>query len=663
MPRDFSSILAALARAMAAHADLGAIIVRVAELTRDVIPFEHLHLLRLDTPEEVVRYSVHGEAEAEVVATRVAARDLDATAVSVDVTETKAFILCPLRSGARVNGALWFTSSAADAFSAGHQQMADAIADLLGLAVHAETLRSTETLRMERLDTLDKLLHTVAETLDVRTVFTQVSELVQTALPHDLLALVEWSDEGRAFRLYAISQETPADPDLWQEFPIPEHERAELGRDWYIVRDAATEIEPGSTRDRLFRALGVQSALRVAMPLAGGIFGALLFLSRQPETFGEDQVPFARRVSDHVALALSHERLAEAARRDAEVREQAAQLEARVAMLTRELEQRGARFRVIGESRRWKEVLAQATRVAKTETTVLLTGESGTGKEVVARFIHHGSPRAKGPFIAINCAALPDELLESELFGHERGAFTGAVASKPGRIEQATGGVLFLDEVGEMTQSVQAKLLRVLQEREFQRLGGTRVLKADIRVIAATNRDLLKAMERGTFREDLYYRLRVFEIALPLLGERPDDILPLAEAFLEEIGGTIARPAAGLTRDARELLRAYAWPGNVRELRNAIERAVILADGGMVTGEHLPISLAPREPRPTLDVAFSGALPPGGVSLDAIERSLVQKALAQARHNKTRAARLLGLTRAQLYTRIERYGLADEHES
>jgi two-component system NtrC family response regulator len=293
--------------------------------------------------------------------------------------------------------------------------------------------------------------------------------------------------------------------------------------------------------------------------------------------------------------------------------------------------------------------------VAQTETTVLLTGESGTGKEVVARFIHQGSRRKHGPFVAINCAALPDQLLESELFGHERGAFTGAVAAKPGRIEQANGGVLFLDEVGEMAPAVQAKLLRVLEEREFMRLGSTRSSHADIRVVAATNRDLHAAMRRGEFREDLYYRLSVFEIALPPLRDRLDDILELADAFLEEIGGTVGKPPAGIARDAQDQLLAYGWPGNVRELRNAIERAVILADGGYIRSEHLPVTM----PRQSSAQPSADTLPPGGVNLEAIERSLVLKALAQARYNKTRAAKLLGLTRAQLYSRIEKYGLAE----
>ena len=209
-----------------------------------------------------------------------------------------------------------------------------------------------------------------------------------------------------------------------------------------------------------------------------------------------------------------------------------------------------------------------------------------------------------------------------------------------------------------MAPAVQAKLLRVLEEREFLRLGGTRLQRADIRVIAATNRDLHAAMKRGEFREDLYYRLGVFEIALPPLRERVDDVLELADMFLSEIGETVGRPAAGIERDAKSHLLSYPWPGNVRELRNAIERAVILADGGYIRSEHLPVS-ATRKPAAPSDGSTNAPLPAGGVNLDAIERSLVIKALAQARHNKTRAAKLLGLTRAQLYSRIEKYGLAE----
>jgi transcriptional regulator with PAS, ATPase and Fis domain len=295
--------------------------------------------------------------------------------------------------------------------------------------------------------------------------------------------------------------------------------------------------------------------------------------------------------------------------------------------------------------------------VAPSETTVLITGESGTGKEVVARLVHDGSARAGKPFVAINCAALPEQLLESELFGHEKGAFTGAVATKVGRLEQAAGGTLFLDEIGEMSPMVQAKLLRVLQEREFQRVGGARTLKADVRLVSATNRDLSAAIARGEFREDLYYRLNVFEIRIAPLRERTGDILPMADAFLQELGRTMGRPAAGISKDARDWMLTYAWPGNVRELRNAVERAILLCDGGLIVREHLPAAMDPSRRRPADEAAAVVALPPGGVDLESMERRFVEKALGETRGNKSKAARLLGLTRAQLYSRLEKYGL------
>src|SRR6202790_913517 len=245
--------------------------------------------------------------------------------------------------------------------------------------------------------------------------------------------------------------------------------------------------------------------------------------------------------------------------------------------------------RAVGASDAWKDVMKRAALVAPTDATVLLTGESGTGKEVIARFVHRASMRRRGPFVAINCAALPEQLLESELFGYERVAFTGAQQAKPGQIELAAGGVLFLDEVSEMSLSAQAKFLRVLQEREFQRLGGTRLQKANVRVVAASNRELQKAVERGDFREDLYYRLQVFDIRIAPLRERPADIVPLTESFLQEIGKSFGRPPAGLTRDAREALLLHDWPGNVRELRNALERAAILCEGGLINAQHLSL--------------------------------------------------------------------------
>jgi transcriptional regulator with PAS, ATPase and Fis domain len=243
-----------------------------------------------------------------------------------------------------------------------------------------------------------------------------------------------------------------------------------------------------------------------------------------------------------------------------------------------------------GFSPEWQAILATAARVAKTEATVLLHGESGTGKEVVARFIHQMSPRRHGPFVAINCGALPEQLLESELFGYERGAFTSAHQPKPGYVELASRGVLFLDEVGELSLSGQVKLLRFLQDREYQRLGATKIQKADVRVVAATNRDLATAVQDGTFREDLFYRLQVFDISLPPLRDRPSDVPALAELVLADVAKTLARSVPRLADDALEALTAYDWPGNVRELQNVLTRAAILSDGDI---ERRHLSLRP----------------------------------------------------------------------
>ena len=265
----------------------------------------------------------------------------------------------------------------------------------------------------------------------------------------------------------------------------------------------------------------------------------------------------------------------------------------------------------------------------------------------MARLIHARSPRVNRPFVAINCAALPEALLESELFGYERGAFTGAQQTKPGQVEIAAGGVLFLDEVSEMSLAAQAKLLRFLQEREFQRLGGTRVVKTNLRIVAATNRDLQQAMERGSFRHDLYYRLQVFTIQLPPLRERHADILPLAEAFLRDISRSMRRPLVALTQEATGALLSHSWPGNVRELRNALERAAIVCEGGAITPAQLSLAAPRRDPQ--VDEAE--------VNLDAIQRRTIARVLDQVRGNKSQAAKRLGLTRNQLYERLRKYKL------
>ena len=320
-------------------------------------------------------------------------------------------------------------------------------------------------------------------------------------------------------------------------------------------------------------------------------------------------------------------------------------LHRRILHLTETSKEQPGGGRVIGQSPAWRKVLREATQVAVTDTTVFLQGESGTGKEVVARLIHRGSPRKDGPFVAINCAALPEQLFESELFGYERGAFTGAQQAKAGYLELAAGGVLLLDEVSEMSPMGQAKLLRVLQEREFRRLGGTRLITANVRVIAASNRDLQQAVADGSFREDLFYRLQVFDIRLPPLRERRGDIPLLADAFLQGLARTTGCASTGLAADAMELVLGYDWPGNVRELHNALERAAILCEGGLITGAHLSV-------RPT-----SVVVPRRTPSLSDVERRTIEQVLRDNGGNKSKAARSLGVTRTQLYGRLRKYGL------
>lgn len=308
---------------------------------------------------------------------------------------------------------------------------------------------------------------------------------------------------------------------------------------------------------------------------------------------------------------------------------------------------------MVGQSIPMKSVINLVERVAPTMATVLLQGESGTGKELIAHAIYSSSSRREGPLIRVNCAALPESLMESELFGHEKGAFTGAHARKAGRFELAEGGTLFLDEIGELSPGVQAKLLRVLQERTFERVGGVKTLKADVRIIAATNKELLTETKEGRFREDLYYRLSVFPINLPPLRERVEDIPFLVQHFLQKLS-----PTGALKRFSDKVMErfmSYKWPGNVRELQNIVERMVIICPNQEIGIEWVPPDLLKKEIRGETQQPFN--LPPEGVSLEELEKSLLEQALAQAEGNQTHASQLLGLSRHAFLYRLEKHGI------
>jgi Nif-specific regulatory protein len=365
-------------------------------------------------------------------------------------------------------------------------------------------------------------------------------------------------------------------------------------------------------------------------------------LQYRPEREYEKLLRFLKVVASMISQAVRIHRLLDAERQ---------KLASENAQLRQELQQRHDFSNLVGSSGPMRQVYEEMARVAGTNTTVLIRGESGTGKELIAQGIHYHSPRAKKPFIKVNCAALPETLVESELFGHERGAFTGAASRKKGRFELANGGTLFLDEIGELSPAIQVKLLRVLQEREFERVGGTEVVKVDVRVIAASNRDLEKALAGGSFRDDLYYRLNVFPIFIPPLRARKADVLPLADHFAEKYAREHGKSIKRISTPAIDLLSSYHWPGNVRELENTIERAVLMADGEVIHGHHLPPTLQTAEATGTV---VSTSL---STAVEAFERNLIEDALKSTLGNRSKAARLLSTTERVISYKVKKYGI------
>jgi Nif-specific regulatory protein len=356
----------------------------------------------------------------------------------------------------------------------------------------------------------------------------------------------------------------------------------------------------------------------------------------------ESSVKFFGIVSSMIAQALNVQRLVEEERR---------RLVDENTHLRQELRERYDFSNIIGTSGPTRQMYEQVAQVAQTNTTVLIRGESGTGKELIAHAIHYNSLRAKKPFVKVSCAALPDTLIESELFGYEKGAFTGANARKKGRFELAEGGTIFLDEIGDINMSTQVKLLRVIQEREFERLGGTESVRVNVRVIAATNKDMEKAIAEGTFREDLYYRLNVFTIFVPPLRDRKADMLLLADHFLEKFSREHGKVIKRISTPAIDMLMSYHWPGNVRELENALERSVLVCDAQVIHGHHLPPSLQTAEGSGTITrVSLKDAV-------EGFERDLIQDALKTTRGNRAKAARLLDTTERILNYKVRNLGV------
>jgi len=310
---------------------------------------------------------------------------------------------------------------------------------------------------------------------------------------------------------------------------------------------------------------------------------------------------------------------------------------------------------LIAQSQKMKDLLKTVDKIAASNASVLIEGESGTGKELIARRIHELSPRKQHPFIAVHCAALTDTLLSSELFGHEKGSFTGATERKKGRFERADHGSLFLDEIGEITKDTQVKLLRVLQEGEFERVGGSKTIKVDVRLIAATNKTLLTEVQQQKFREDLYYRINVIYLKVPPLRERKEDIAPLVNTFIQQYAALNAKKVLGITKDALETLVEYDWPGNIRELKNIVERMIVLSSGDLLTLEQIPEDI--RRGRPQAGGTNGNASLQGITKITDAEKELIQKALQETRGNKSTAAEKLGISRRTLYRKLDEYKL------
>jgi Nif-specific regulatory protein len=396
-------------------------------------------------------------------------------------------------------------------------------------------------------------------------------------------------------------------------------------------------------KTKVYKSEGELSFVCVPIKADARTVGALgVTLPFEAERRFDEELKFFGIVGSMIGQAVRVHKLVEAERR---------RLLEENTKLRQELQQRYDIRNVVGTSRPMQQVYEQVAQVAAANTTVLLRGESGTGKELVAHALHYSSPRAKRPFVKVSCGALPESLIESELFGYEPGAFTDARVQKKGRFELAHGGTLFLDEVGELSLATQVKLLRVLQEREFERLGGTAPIKVNVRLIAATNKDLEAAVRDGTFREDLYYRLNVYSIYLPPLRERRPDIPLLADHFIEKHAAAHGKDVRRIATSAIDMLMSYHWPGNVRELENCIERAVLVCEAGVIHAHHLP---------PTLQTAeVSGTLPRRSLTeaVASYEKDLILDALKSARGNKAKAARLLDTTERILAYAVRKHGL------
>jgi two-component system response regulator FlrC len=612
-------------------------------------------------PAEVMALGPVFAGHTQVVADMMTdARFAEAPALRANIVEAglRARLAVPLSTGGRVRGAFVVMSGTRGVYTDAHVSSCRRLADLVAPFVETLVELHRERRLRERLKAAAALPAILGTSLKLGDVLERLGEAVRPLIDFEVMGLaLRTGSEQRFERVGLVGGDGRVNPESGTLEEFSKLERVARG-EVVLIRDAPRELDPARPGDRLMIENGDRSALDVPIFFGERVGGVLFFVTSRAYWYDEADAEVASVIAGALALEIQHQRLAEHQQRLGAAEAKARTLEREVASLRTALDERFGFDAIIGRAPRFLAAVDDARKVAATGTTVLLTGESGTGKEVLARAIHQASARADGPFVAVNCAALPETLVETELFGHERGAFTGADRLRRGRFELAAGGTLFLDEVAELPPSAQGKLLRVLQERRYERVGGTTTLEADVRLIAATNRDLDAAVAEGRFRDDLYYRLAVFSIRLPALRERGEDVLLLAEYFVRSLGARMGREEPGLSGEARDLLLAHAWPGNIRELQNAVERALILAQGELISAEYLGIV-----PRPPHDVTVpAGAAPPAKspTAMPTIaeqQKRMIVEALRRTSGNKARAAAALGLSPTQLLRRIRRFNL------
>ena len=526
---------------------------------------------------------------------------------------------------------------------------------VIGIAVIGQDI--TELKRVQRLQTGEsRALEMLATGVDLAEVLGELARAFVSVMPGTRCAVMLSAPDGRRLDCVATAGLDDEFRDAIRHVPISAEGIAcakAASRGQTVV---TTDVEADRHWDVYHRAARVAGIAGTwSQPIwsaTGEILGTFDAYTKRQCRPDANELEASERVARLAGIAIEHRRIQDARIQETESRFQSAVVE--LETLREELLKKFSFDNLVAVSPAMLQVIRMSAQVAPTEATVLLTGETGTGKEVLARTIHANSSRKRGPFIAVNCGAIPETLMESELFGHERGAFTGADRRKPGQVERANGGTLFLDEVGELVPGAQVKLLRMLQERTIERLGGTESLRIDVRVIAATNRDLAVEMEKGRFRDDLFYRLNVFHIHIPPLRERRQAIPILAQHILKRIAADLGRPEIGLSKLAMRTIESHPWRGNVRELQNALERAAILSQGSLIGPEHLPIQTAAvlsgtRAPQSGELVARIGQ----DFSLADFEKRLTREALRLAGGNKSRAARLLGISRGSLRWRLE----------